>query len=259
MKIAVTGKGGVGKTTVSAALATALHLEGGKVIALDADPDANLAAALGLPPERQPTPLSEMHDLIAERTGTAEGYGGFFQLNPKVDDIPETYAARIGRIHLLTLGGIRKGGGGCACPASALAKALLAHLVIGRDDAVVMDMEAGIEHLGRATAQSMDALLIVVDAGPWSRQTARRIRDLASDLGMTRLYAVVNRTDATTDLARIAEELPGIAVLGGLPTDRRFEEGVARCGPQGALHPAPVFIAHEAAIRALLGALRERL
>ena len=118
MKIAITGKGGAGKTTLTSMLAATLNLEGQSVIALDADPDANLAAALGIPPSEQPTPLSEMGDLIAERTGAEDNYSGYFKLNPKVDDIPETYAAKIDRIRLLVLGGVSQGGGGCICPAS---------------------------------------------------------------------------------------------------------------------------------------------
>ncbi len=139
MKIAVSGKGGVGKTTLSAMLAGTLALRGRRVIAIDADPDANLASALGVAPGEQPTPVAEMRELIAQRTGATDGYGGYFKLNPKVDDIPETYARQIGSIRLLVLGGISRGGGGCLCPASALVKALVTHLVLGKGDAIGMD------------------------------------------------------------------------------------------------------------------------
>jgi len=162
MKVAISGKGGVGKTTLSAMLAGVWALKGRGVIALDADPDANLASALGVAADQEVEPLSEMRDMIAERTNSKkDDYGGYFKLNPKVDDIPETYAKHIGTIRLLTLGGIKHGGAGCICPTSALVKALLTHCVIRRDDAVIMDMEAGIEHLGRATAQAMHALIVV--------------------------------------------------------------------------------------------------
>jgi CO dehydrogenase maturation factor len=153
MKIAVSGKGGVGKTTLSALLSAALGLKGHRVVAIDADPDANLAAALGLSADNYPVFLAEMSDLIAERTGAKNAYGGYFKLNPQVDDIPDQFSRRIGSVRLLALGGVQRGGGGCICPASALIKALLTHLVLGSQDAVVMDMEAGIEHLGRATTQ----------------------------------------------------------------------------------------------------------
>jgi len=259
MKVAVSGKGGVGKTTLSAMLATALSLKGRRVVALDADPDANLAAALGLPPEEHPTPLSEMRDLIAERTGATGGYGGYFKLNPKVDDIPERFAARAGNIRLLALGGVKEGGGGCMCPATALVKALLAHLMIGRDDAVVMDMEAGIEHLGRATAQAMDGLLIVVNDTPWSLQTAQRVRKLAGDIGMKKLFAVVNRARPDTDTARLQEALSGIPLVGTVPEDGRFAEGVVATDAGGRLEPTPVFREHLAQVERLIEALEEHL
>ncbi|MHC4983025.1 MAG: ATP-binding protein [Planctomycetota bacterium] len=228
MKVAVSGKGGVGKTTLSAMLAAALALKGRSVIALDADPDANLASCLGTPPGQEPAPLAEMRDLIAERTGSSEAYGGYFKLNPKVDDIPEKYAARIGNIRLLVLGGIRKGGDGCLCPATALLKALLVHLALARQDALVMDMEAGLEHLGRATAQSMDALIVVVDCDPWSHQTACRILKLAGDIGMKRLFAVANRVTDEESLEKISDNLGGIPLIGHIAYDERIRDGLIR-------------------------------
>jgi len=237
VKIAITGKGGVGKTTLSAMLIATLARRGRKVIALDADPDANLGSALGVPADEEITPISEMREMIAERTGSKGNYGGYFQLNPKVDDIPEQYARRIGDIWLLALGGVSQGGGGCICPASALVKALLTHLVLGRDDAIVMDMEAGIEHLGRATAQSMDALVVVVDPGPWSVQTARRVRKLAGDLGLTTLLAVANRVTESTDLERIRRDLADIPLIGQVPYDPEIPPALLRLDAQG--RPAP--------------------
>jgi len=258
VKVAVSGKGGVGKTTVAAMLAVALEARGQTVIALDADPDANLAAAFGLPPERHPTPLSDMPELAAQRTGAA-GPGGFFQLNPKVDDIPETCAARAGGVRVLALGGVRQGGGGCICPATALVKALLAHLVLGREESVIMDMEAGIEHLGRATAQSMDALLVVVNDDPWSLQTARRIRRLAGDLGMRKLLAVANRLRPAADLKAIQAALEGLPLIGQIPDDPQVAAGVARVGPDGRLEPADGLTAHLPAVEGILRRLREEL
>ena len=238
MKIAISGKGGVGKTTLSAMLASALNLKGRSVIALDADPDANLASALGVPVDQQPVPLAEMEDLIAERTGSKSSYGGYFKLNPKVDDLPEKYAVKIGGIRVLALGGVRKGGGGCICPASALVKALLMHLVLGRDETIIMDMEAGIEHLGRATGQSMDAMVIVVDEGPWSVQTAGRIRTLAGDIGMTKLFAVANRVGEGESLDPLRERLGDIPLIGHLPYDARLAGGIVRLDDDGRLIPS---------------------
>jgi CO dehydrogenase maturation factor len=257
MKIAISGKGGVGKTTLSAMLAAAPALRGRHVIAIDADPDANLASALGLGEDEQPRPLSEMGDLIAERTGAKDG-GGYFKLNPKVDDIPETYAARIGDIRLLVLGGVSKGGGGCICPATTLLKALLIHLVLGRDEALVMDMEAGIEHLGRATAQSMDALLVVVDASPWSVHTAQRVRKLAGDIAMPNIFAVANRVDREAQLNDIAGQLGEIPLIGHLPTDNRLAAGVARVSPEGRLEPAEALADHLPAVERIISEVKRR-
>ena len=240
MKLAVSGKGGVGKTTLSGMLIASAALDGRSVIALDADPDANLGSALGLPPGEAITPLSEMHQLIEERTGSGKSYGGYFKLNPKVDDIPETYAQRIGKIRLLVLGGIKAGGDGCICPASALLKALLTHLVLGRDDHLIMDMEAGIEHLGRATAQSMDALIVVVDPGPWSTQTAHRVRDLAGDIHLTKVFAVANRISQDGQLSAIEKQLGDIPLIGHLPVDERLMEGIVNRTPDGSIEPRKV-------------------
>ena len=257
MKIAVSGKGGVGKTSLSAMLATALSLQGTRVIAIDADPDANLAAALGVPSDDQPAPLGEMKELIAERTGSAEGYGGYFKLNPKVDDIPDEFAARLGNVRLLVLGGVEKGGGGCICPATVLIKALLSHLLLHRDDTLIMDMEAGIEHLGRATAESMDALVIVVDDGPWSLQTALRTRALAADLGLTKLFVVANRIADPADVERISRQLDGLPLIGRIPLDSSIRNGAATLTADGQLRPAGWLADNLQVVDAILTRLRE--
>lgn len=238
-------------------LATALSLAGTKVIAIDADPDANLAAALGLPIDKQPTPLGEMKELIAERTGSSEGYGGYFTLNPKVDDIPDDFATRIGNIHLLVLGGVKQGGGGCICPATVLIKALLSHMLLHRDDSIIMDMEAGIEHLGRATAESMDALVLVVDDGPWSLQTALRTRDLAGDLGMTNLMVVANRVSDPADVDRISRELDGLPLIGQIPLDPSIRNGAAEITAGGELAPIGWLADNLPTVNAILTRIRE--
>jgi CO dehydrogenase maturation factor len=236
-------------------LAAALAMKGRGVIAIDADPDANLASALGVPPAEQPTPVAEMRELIVQRTGATDGYGGYFKLNPKVDDIPETYARQIGSIRLLVLGGISRGGGGCLCPASALVKALVTHLVLGKGDAIVMDMEAGIEHLGRATAQSMDALIIVVNESPWSVQTALRVRDLAADIGLKGLFAVANAVREPANLERIRGELGEIPLIGHLPYDEQLRTAVVGVAADGGLEPSKALTAHLATVEGILSAL----
>jgi len=259
VKIAISGKGGVGKTTLSAMLTGAMSLKGREVIALDADPDANLASALGLPVDEQPAALNEMRDLIAERTGSKGNYEAYFKLNPKVDDIPEKYARKIGNIRLLVLGGVPKGGGGCFCPASALLKTLLVHLMLGREESIVMDMEAGIEHLGRATAQSMDALIIVVDQSPWSIQTAHRVRKLAGDIGMKNVFAVANRLTESADVERIRRDLDGIALLGRVGVDERLAAGVLRLGRDGEVLPADAMNDNMAVVEGILRELQSRI
>lgn len=241
MKLAISGKGGVGKTTLSSMLAATLGLGGQNVIAIDADPDANLASAMGLTIEQQPTPLAEMGDLIAERTGAADKPGGYFKLNPKVDDIPEEFAVHIGPVSLLALGGVSKGGGGCICPASTLVKALLSHLVLGRDDALIMDMEAGLEHLGRATAGSMDALLVVVNPQAWSIQTAGRVRQLAGDIGLKKIFAVANRVRTPEDIETIKNLLDGLPLIGAIPFDPQLEAGIIKPSTDGQLNPTDAF------------------
>jgi len=256
MKLAISGKGGVGKTTLTAMLAAAQALDGQRVIAIDADPDANLASALGIPADEPILPLAEMRELIRQRTGARQDYGGFFKLNPKVDDLPDQYSRRIGNIRLLVLGGIRRGGEGCMCPASALLKALLIHLVVGRDEALLMDMEAGIEHLGRATAQSMDALLVVVDPTPWSVQTALRVKKLAADLGLKKVLAVANRADES-QAEGIRRNLGEIPLLGCIATDDRLGGGIVKfVPPPDRIEPTEALSRHLPTLRQMLARIR---
>ena len=157
MKLAVSGKGGVGKTTFSSLLIRTFNQMGKRVLAIDADPDANLAAGVGIENADQIVPIAEMKDLVLDRTGAQPGtIGGFFKLNPKVDDLPDALSAKLENIKLMRLGGVKKGGSGCICPESTLLRALVMHIVLARDEVVVMDMEAGIEHLGRATAKAVN-------------------------------------------------------------------------------------------------------
>ncbi|MBN2223450.1 MAG: AAA family ATPase [Deltaproteobacteria bacterium] len=222
MKIAVSGKGGVGKTTLVLLLARYFRDRGTGVILVDADPDGNLAAGLGLDPASV-VPISAMKELIAERTGARPGTsGGFFKLNPRVDDLPDTVAIKKDGIRLLVMGTVRRGGGGCICPESALAKALLLHLVLERDDVVIMDMEAGIEHLGRGTARAVDMMIVVVEPGRRSVETANRVRALAADIGLTKIAVVGNKVRDEGDEKFLREAMPGFVFLGFIP----FSEAV---------------------------------
>ena len=208
MKIAVTGKGGVGKTLISAILARLFADRNFKVFAVDADPDANLALALGFPEPSKIVPLVEMKKLIAERTGAKAGSPSpYFRVNPKVDDIPDKYFATQGGISLAVMGTVRGGGLGCTCPENAFLKALLRNLIVEREEVVILDMEAGLEHLGRGTVESVDRLIIVVEPGIRSIETAGRIRRLATDIGMSRLEVVGNKVRGDDDRRFMVENL----------------------------------------------------
>jgi CO dehydrogenase maturation factor len=217
MKLAITGKGGVGKTTLTSLLAWIYSTEGNKVIAIDANPDANLAAALGISTDeaRRITPIAELQELIQERTGAKAGsFGTFFKLNPKVDDIPERFSIQKDGIKLLVMGTVKKGGSGCLCPEGALLKSLVSHLILSRSEVVIMDMDAGVENLGRGTAKSVNAFIIVVEPGQRSFQTARAIRDLAKDLGVKKCYIVGSKTHDDDERQFIIDNLPDFDVLG---------------------------------------------
>jgi len=230
MKIAVSGKGGVGKTTLSAFLVKWFAFRGKRVLAIDADPDANLAHGLGTNEASQLVPITEMKDLIAERTESVPGsFGGFFKMNPKVDDLPEKLALKIDEgIRLMVMGGVKKGGMGCVCPESVLLKNLLQHLILRRDDVVVMDMEAGIEHLGRATSRSVDCLIVVVEPGRRSVDTALKIKDLAGDIGLERVFLVGNKIRSSSDQNFLTGALADFRFLGFIPYDEQIIEADLR-------------------------------
>jgi CO dehydrogenase maturation factor len=225
MKLAVSGKGGVGKTTFSALLIRTLNAQGKRVLAIDADPDANLAAALGIPDAEKIVPIAEMKDLIFERTEAQPGtIGGFFKLNPKVDDLPDSLSAKLDNIKLMRLGGVKKGGGGCICPESTLLRALMLHIVLARDEVVVMDMEAGIEHLGRATASAVDKLIVVVEPGRRSMDTAGHIKKLASEIGLKNIVLVGNKIRGQKDEEFLKKHLSDFEFLGFIRQDEALIE-----------------------------------
>ncbi|HEC57649.1 MAG TPA: cobalamin biosynthesis protein CobN [Candidatus Syntrophoarchaeum butanivorans] len=217
MKIAITGKGGVGKTTLAGTLARLLAQEGEDVVAIDADPDMNLASALGL--KENPTPISKLEDLIAERAGEP---GGIFKLNPKVNDILDKYGVKNeDGVRLLTMGTIELGGSGCVCPASAFLRALLRHIIF-KERVVILDMEAGIEHLGRGTTRNVDLMIVVVEPGMRSVETLSRIRKLAADIGVVNVAVVINKDIGGDDMVREKIEEMGVPILGSIPYDVSF-------------------------------------
>ena len=226
MKIAITGKGGVGKSTVVGMLARALSDEGCKVLAIDADPDVNLASAIGIPAEMLAglLPISAMKDLALERTGATPGSGAYFILNPKVDDIPDRFSVEHAGVKLLAMGTIEHAGTGCVCPEHALIRTLLRHIMTGRGETVLIDMEAGIEHFGRATVEAVDLLIIVVEPGLRSFGTADQIERLAKELGIKHICYVANKVTSETDAAFIRNHSKGRDVLMSLPFDRQIQE-----------------------------------
>ena len=220
MKIAVSGKGGVGKTTLTALLAQVYSDKGLDVLAVDADPSPCLAGALGVPTELQDqlSPIAEMDELILERTGAKPGTtGGFFTINPKVDDIPDRFSIRHRGVRLLEMGAVDLGGSGCICPESAMLKTLFTHLLFRKDDVLLLDMYAGVEHLGRSTVDFVDAMIIVVEPTRRSLGTANQIKKLAQDLRLERLWLVGNKIQNSEEIAFLENNSPGLPLLGTLP------------------------------------------
>ena len=222
MKLAISGKGGVGKTTLAALLARCYAEKGREVLAVDADPSPCLAGALGFPLELREKlrPVSEMDELIESRTGARRGsLGSFFKVNPKVDDIPKKFSAEHRGVRLLEMGSVDTGGSGCICPQSALLKALFTNLMMSEEDILIMDMYAGVEHLGRGTADFVDAMLVVAEPTVRSVETAKQIASLAGDIGVTRLWLVGNKVRDDSDVAFLEGSVSGMPLLGTLQAD----------------------------------------
>lgn len=223
MKIAITGKGGVGKTTLAAILSHLFSLDGKRVIAVDADPDANLAQALGISQQEiaKIRPISDMPELIEERTGAKPGtMGGIFKLNPRVDDLPEEIGYRFNNITLLISGRSKSAASGCYCPENVLLRRLLKHLVIERDEVVIVDMEAGIEHLTRGTAEAVDAFIVVVEPGQRSIQTANAVKKMAKELGVKKVFVVANKIRNDKDIIFLKNNITDMDILGSIKFDQ---------------------------------------
>ena len=234
MKLAISGKGGTGKSTLAAALALLMVRRGWKVLAVDADPDGNLAAALGASAETQQgiIPISRQKALIEERTGAkVKQYGQIFKLNPEVSDVADTCATNIQGVSLLVLGAIEAGGSGCACPESVLLRALVSDLVLQRNEAVILDMEAGIEHLGRATARGVDVLAVLVEPSQRALDSARRVARLAAEIGLRDIRFVANKVASSADAEYLRTELAGQKLIGFIPWSQEIQAAERRGEP----------------------------
>jgi CO dehydrogenase maturation factor len=232
MKIAVSGKGGVGKTLVAGALAYSFAKKGFKTIAIDADPSPNLALTLGLPLEktREIVPVSENRPLIELKTGTM--FSGVYQLSFTVDDVVRDFSVETPYgVNLIVMGTVKSMGSGCTCPANAVIRALLRHLIVERDEAVVVDMEAGIEHLGRGTARHVDTMLVVADSVVKSLEIAKRIYELAEDAGIKQVFLVGNKVanEVEGDSIKKFAENNGMLLFNLIP----FDEQVLRAEMRG--------------------------
>jgi len=258
MKLAVSGKGGVGKTMLASLLSTVLAKSGYSVLAIDADPNATLAIALGFPHPERITPISEMADLIEERTGARPGQvASYFKLNPRVDDIPEKYWVEHDGIKLMVMGRLKKGGSGCYCPENAMLEALIAHILLRRNEVVIIDMEAGVEHLGRATAKAVDKMIIVVEPGKASIETAYRVRELAKDIGLRNIAVVANKIRGEQDRSFVVSAMPGFEFLGFIPYDQSIIEAGLGNIPLTKSNPQVIRIVQDIAAR--LGADKPEL
>lgn len=257
MKIAISGKGGVGKTTFAGIIARMLAEEGRKVVAIDADPDANLASAIGIPKEEveKLTPIASMTSLIEERTGAKKGsFGAIFKLNPKVDDIPEEMGINYKGVKLLILGSIPQGGGGCFCPENVLLKNLIKHVFAKRDEAIIVDMEAGLEHLGRGSTGYVDALIVVVEPGQRAINTARQIKRLGEDLNIKEIMIVGNKVTSNEDKKLIEEGLSEFPILGHIS----FNPMILQADREGK-SPYDINEKVKQEVKIILKALEERL
>jgi len=227
VKIAVSGKGGVGKTLVAGILACFFAKEGLRTIAIDADPSPNLALTLGLSPEkaRDIVPVSENKELVSSKTETE--FSGVYRLSFTVDDIVKDLSVETPcNVNLMVMGTVRSMGSGCTCPANAVVRALLRHLIVERDEVVILDMEAGVEHLGRGTAKQVDTMLIVTDSSIKSLETAKHIDKLASGAGIKQILLVGNKIANENQRNAIKEfaEKNGLHLLAFMPFDEQVAE-----------------------------------
>lgn len=238
MKIAVSGKGGVGKTTIASSLVKLFAKSHEMVYAIDADPDACLAAAVGIDQEtiENLTPVVEMKDIIAEKSG---GDGAFYSLNPEMDELFKDYSIEMDNIRFFRMGGIKQGGSACYCRENTFLNAFVSNLLFDKKSAVIMDMGAGIEHLTRGTARSVDIMLVVVEPSKNSVNTANLVKKLAFDIGIKKVRIIGNKIRNEKEKEFIKNSFHAEEILGFVSFDEDVWDSAMDKGPasnlQGAL------------------------
>ncbi|MGC7872269.1 P-loop NTPase [Desulfosporosinus sp. SYSU MS00001] len=238
MKIAISGKGGVGKTTFTANFARWLVEKGITVLAVDADPDASLGTILGFPDEvlANLKAIVDMKELIEERMG---GTGAFYPLNPNVDDILDDYSVSLGQLRFFRMGNIKGGGTSCYCKENSFLQALVNSLILGEKDTVILDMGAGIEQLTRGTALGVDVLAIVTEPSKVSVQTVRVIQQLAHELGIPRIVVIGNKIRNVNDEKFLRDHFSTEQLVGIIPYSDELLEMSINTGsipsPEGSL------------------------
>lgn len=246
LKIAVSGKGGVGKTTVAAGLIKIIVDQGYKVFAVDADPDVSLGTLLGFPAAtiNDLKPIVEMRDLIAEKVG---GSGSLFTLNPEVDDLVQDFTLQKDKLLFLKMGAIKQGGSACYCRENSVLNALIAKLLVREQEYVILDMGAGIEHLTRGTAEGVDTMIIVTEPSRVSVNTARVVKKLALEIGIKEVKFIGNKIRTIKEEKFLADELTGEDILGFLPfSDQVLDEAMEGTYASGSyISPELKAIAHK--------------